>query len=61
MKTFKELSKEEMLKILEDKRTKTLQYTRVVGYYRLIESFNKGKKGEFKERVYFEIENNIKL
>jgi hypothetical protein len=61
MKTFKELSKEEILKLLENEGTKTLQYTRVVGYYRPIESFNKGKKGEFKEMVYFEIENNIKL
>jgi hypothetical protein len=61
MKTFEELSKEKILKLFENERTKTLQYTRVVGYYRPIESFNKGKKGEFKERVYFEIENNIKL
>lgn len=48
-------TKEEILQMLESKRTKTLQYTRVVGYYRPIESFNKGKKGEFKERVYFKV------
>ncbi|MFN3978616.1 MULTISPECIES: anaerobic ribonucleoside-triphosphate reductase [Sulfurihydrogenibium] len=48
-------TKEEILQMLEGKRTKTLQYTRVVGYYRPIESFNKGKKGEFKERVYFKV------
>lgn len=49
------MKKEEILKTLEHLRTKTLQYTRVVGYYRPIESFNKGKKGEFRERVYFEV------
>lgn len=49
------MKKEEILKMLEHLRTKTLQYTRVVGYYRPIESFNKGKKGEVKERIYFKI------
>lgn len=53
MELKKTLQREEILKLLEDRRTKVLNYTRVVGYYRPIESFNKGKKGEFKERVYF--------
>ena len=53
VKTLK--TKEEILQELAEKRTKTLQYTRVVGYYRPIESFNKGKKGEFQERIYFKI------
>lgn len=57
MKTL--INKEEILQKLVDKRTKVLHYTRVVGYYRPIESFNKGKKGEFKERVYFREKNNL--
>ena len=28
-------------------------WTRVMGYHRPVQSFNIGKKGEFKERVYF--------
>lgn len=38
----------------ETKRTKCMVFTRVMGYYRPIESFNIGKKGEHRERVYFE-------
>ncbi|MBK8623076.1 MAG: hypothetical protein IPN79_15300 [Saprospiraceae bacterium] len=34
-------------------RTKCLVYTRVMGYHRPVESFNIGKKGEHKQRVYF--------
>ena len=33
-------------------------YTRVMGYHRPVESFNIGKKGEHKERVYFEERKN---
>lgn len=39
---------------MQTKRTKCMVFTRVMGYYRPIESFNIGKKGEHKERVYFE-------
>lgn len=28
-------------------------WTRVMGYHRPVSSFNRGKKGEFKERRYF--------
>lgn len=28
-------------------------WTRVMGYHRPVSEFNKGKKSEFKERVYF--------
>ncbi|WP_112059638.1 anaerobic ribonucleoside-triphosphate reductase [Helicobacter sp. 16-1353] len=41
------------------KRTKCMVYTRVMGYHRPVESFNVGKKGEHKERIYFK-ENSIK-
>ena len=40
-------------KILEDRRTKCIVYTRVMGYHRPVESFNIGKKGEHKERKFF--------
>lgn len=36
-----------------EKRTKCLVYTRVMGYHRPVESFNKGKKGEHQKRTYF--------
>lgn len=44
--------------IPEEKRTKCMVYTRVMGYHRPVESFNIGKKGEHKERVYFEERKN---
>ncbi len=47
------MSKDELLKRLEDKRTKCIVYTRVMGYHRPVESFNVGKTGEHKERVQF--------
>ena len=28
-------------------------WTRVMGYHRPVSSFNRGKKGEFRERCYF--------
>ncbi len=37
-----------------EKRTKCMVYTRVMGYHRPVESFNVGKKGEHKERLFFE-------
>lgn len=37
----------------EDKRTKCVVYTRVMGYHRPVESFNLGKKGEHIERKKF--------
>ena len=47
------MSKEEILKKLEDRRTKCIVYTRVMGYHRPVESFNIGKKAEHQERVQF--------
>ena len=44
------------IKILEkhrEERTKCIVYTRVMGYHRPVESFNIGKKGEYKERKFF--------
>ncbi|MBP3224271.1 anaerobic ribonucleoside-triphosphate reductase [Campylobacter sp. JMF_01 NE2] len=50
----------EFPKELEKKRTKCVVYTRVMGYLRPVESFNVGKKGEHKERVFFD-ENKVKF
>lgn len=36
-----------------DKRTKCIVYTRVMGYHRPVESFNAGKQSEHKERKHF--------
>lgn len=60
------LSKSELLKKYSTQRTMTDCWTRVMGYYRparLIDrvngkqevgsSFNIGKQGEFKERIFF--------
>jgi anaerobic ribonucleoside-triphosphate reductase len=47
------MSRENLLKRLEEKRTRCMVYTRVMGYHRPVESFNVGKIGEHKERVKF--------
>jgi hypothetical protein len=41
------------LELLQQKRTKCLVYTRVMGYHRPVESFNIGKKGEHRQRLHF--------
>jgi len=47
------MSKDQILQKLEEKRTKCIVYTRVMGYHRPVESFNLGKKGEHQQRVKF--------
>lgn len=47
------MKKDEILIHNQDKRTKCIVYTRVMGYHRPVESFNIGKKGEHKERKQF--------
>jgi anaerobic ribonucleoside-triphosphate reductase len=37
----------------EDERQPCEVWTRVMGYYRPVEMYNTGKKGEFRERVEF--------
>lgn len=46
-------SDSEILKEVQEKRTKCIVYSRCMGYFRPIESFNVGKKGEHNERVKF--------
>ncbi len=38
----------------ETERTKCEVWTRVMGYHRPIDSWNKGKKQEYADRVYFD-------
>ncbi len=47
------MSHEAILKKLQNRRSKCIIYTRVMGYHRPVESFNIGKKGEHKERKSF--------
>jgi len=53
------ISDKEKLQKYSHLRTKPMVYTRTMGYYRPVESFNKGKQGEHAERKCFE-ENNLK-
>ena len=44
-----------MSEIKEDKRIKAVKtevYSRIVGYYRPVQSWNKGKREEFSQRKY---------
>ena len=43
----------EVLEQHQELRTKCLDYTRVMGYHRPVESFNIGKKEEHKQRRHF--------
>jgi len=42
-----------MIEIKESERTRCEIYTRVMGYHRPVDCFNKGKKQEHKDRLYF--------
>lgn len=44
-----------MNRLNNEKRTKCMVYTRVMGYHRPVESFNLGKQGEHKERKMFSV------
>lgn len=48
------MTNSEILEGLQEKRTKCTVWSRVMGYHRPVEGFNVGKKGEHKERVFFE-------
>ena len=47
------MKKKEALLQMNEKRTKCIVYTRVMGYHRPVESFNLGKIGEHKQRKQF--------
>ena len=48
------MTNSEILDSLQAQRTKCTVWSRVMGYYRPVEGFNIGKKGEHTERVFFE-------
>lgn len=53
-KTENKLSNDETeITLKESERTPCEVWTRVMGYHRPASSFNVGKKGEFRERIYF--------
>lgn len=52
-------SRTEFLNEHENERTKTQIWTRCMGYYRNIDSFNVGKQSEFKERTFFAVKSQI--
>lgn len=62
-KRIKEIDQEifRLKKMLSNEKfgTKTEVYTRIVGYFRNIGNWNKGKKSEYKDRVTF-VQKNIK-
>ena len=47
------MSRDDILKAVQNKRTKCLVYTRVMGYHRPTESFNIGKAQEHKDRLNY--------
>lgn len=47
------MTEQELLEKYKDKRQKCEVWTRVMGYYRPLSGYNKGKQSEFKERVWF--------
>lgn len=53
------MTNSEILESLQAKRTKCVVYSRVMGYHRPVEGFNIGKKGEHKERIFFEENFNV--
>ncbi len=47
------MTDQEILAQCEDERQPVECWTRVMGYFRPVSQFNKGKKSEFAERVWF--------
>ncbi|MCQ2965672.1 MAG: anaerobic ribonucleoside-triphosphate reductase [Alphaproteobacteria bacterium] len=47
------MNKYDEVNLQDDERQPCEIWTRVMGYFRPVSNFNKGKKSEFFERVYF--------
>lgn len=47
------MTDKEILEANQDQRQPVECWTRVMGYFRPVSHFNKGKQSEFKERVWF--------
>jgi len=63
MRDLEEINKE--IKTLKDtldtvQGSKTEVYTRIVGYYRSIKNWNKGKREEYNHRIPFSIPGEVK-
>lgn len=48
------------LALVNVKGSETEVYARIVGYYRSVRNWNKGKREEFGQRVMFESESKVK-
>ena len=48
------MTDQEILEENKDKRQECEIYTRIMGYFRPVSQYNKGKQSEFNERVWFE-------
>lgn len=49
------MGREEFFKKYQDHRQPVEVWSRVMGYMRNVNSFNIGKKSEYKERVFFKV------
>lgn len=49
---------EDKIELKDEERTRCEIWTRVMGYYRPVSNFNKGKQSEYFERKYFNVINN---
>lgn len=49
-----------MINLPDSERQPCEVWTRVMGYFRPFESFNTGKKSEFRDRKYFSESNSLK-
>ena len=52
------MSIKERIEKLKEQSTKTEVYSRIVGYYRNVRNWNKGKKEEFKDRKEYRERDN---
>lgn len=54
------MTDQEILEANKDKRQQCEVYTRIMGYFRPVSQYNKGKQSEYKERVLFTEEQVLK-
>lgn len=45
------------IKLKDEERTRCEIWTRVMGYFRPVSQFNKGKKSEFADRKFYKVNN----
>lgn len=53
---LKELRHEKEIRATEKTQVPCEQYTRVVGYYRPVNQWNKGKQSEYQDRVTYSLD-----